>query len=172
MKNIKQSFWKDTNKTKLIIYLSKTVKTRLCSKENFREHFGLSSILVKAPRLQSWPPEKKFRGALGAPKHSSWGAQASQVGRLSTSDEEVFCTHTNLTGLLITKLGNGRLEKRESGIRNRNGNRNMNWNRNRNRNRNGKRNLYKNRDNIYLNLSFSGFNSYSDYIRKIREKIE
>ena len=43
----------------------------------------------------------------------------------------------------------GRLEKRESGIGNRNGNRN----RNRNRNRNGKRNLYKSRDNIYLNLS-------------------
>ena len=106
MKNIKQSFWKDTIKTKLIIYLSKTVKTRLCSKENFREHFGLSSILVKAPRLQSWPPEKKFRGALGASKHSSWGAQASQVGRLSTSDEEVFSTHANLTRLLITKLGN------------------------------------------------------------------
>ena len=43
----------------------------------------------------------KFRGALRAPNHSSWGAQAS-----NTSDEEVFCTHTNLTGLLITKLGN------------------------------------------------------------------
>ena len=40
----------------------------------------------------------------------------------------------------------GRLEKRETGIRNRNGNRN--------RNRNGKRNLYKSRDNIYLNLSY------------------
>ena len=44
----------------------------------------------------------------------------------------------------------GRLEKRETGIRNRNGNRN----RNRNRNRNGKRNLHKSRDNIYLNLSY------------------
>ena len=29
-----------------------------------------------------------------------------QVGRPSTSDEEVFCPHTNFTGLLITKLGN------------------------------------------------------------------
>ena len=43
---------------------------------------------------------------MGSPNHSSWGAQASQVGRLSTSDEEVFCTHANLTSLLITKLGN------------------------------------------------------------------
>ena len=52
----------------------------------------------------------------------------------------------------------------------RNGNRNRNRNWKRNRNRNGKRNLYKSRDNIYLNLSQSGFNSYSDYIRKMREK--
>ena len=29
-----------------------------------------------------------------------------QVGRPSTSDEEVFSPHTNFTGLLITKLGN------------------------------------------------------------------
>ena len=43
----------------------------------------------------------------------------------------------------------GRLEKPETGIRKRNRNRKGN----RNRNRNGKRNLYKNRDNIYLNLS-------------------
>ena len=35
-----------------------------------------------------------------------WGAQASQVGHPCTSDEEVFCMHMNLTGLLITKLGN------------------------------------------------------------------
>ena len=55
----------------------------------------------------------------------------------------------------------GRLEKPETGIRNRNGNRNRNRDRKRNRNRNGKRNLYKNRDNIYLNLSSFGFNSYS-----------
>ena len=34
------------------------------------------------------------------------GAQASRVGYPSTSDEEVFFTHTNLTSLLITKLGN------------------------------------------------------------------
>ena len=47
----------------------------------------------------------------------------------------------------------GRLEKRETGIRNRNGNRNRNRKRNGNGNRNGKRNLYINRDNIYLNLS-------------------
>ena len=47
----------------------------------------------------------------------------------------------------------GHLEKRETGIRNRNGNRNRNRNRNwnRRRNRNEKKNLYKNRDNIYLN---------------------
>ena len=37
--------------------------SRLCSKENFREPFGLPSILVKVPRPQSWPPEWKFRGA-------------------------------------------------------------------------------------------------------------
>ena len=47
----------------------------------------------------------------------------------------------------------GRLERPEAGIRNRNRNRNRNRKRNRNRNRNGKRNLYKSRDNIYLNLS-------------------
>ena len=47
----------------------------------------------------------------------------------------------------------GRLEKRETGIRNRKGNRNRNRNRKRNRNRNGKRNLHKSRDNVYLNLS-------------------
>ena len=46
-----------------------------------------------------------LRKISGSP-HSSWGAQASQVGRPSTSGEEVFCTHTNLTSLLITKLGN------------------------------------------------------------------
>ena len=34
------------------------------------------------------------------------GFPGLQVGHLSRSDEEVFCTHTNLTGLLITKLGN------------------------------------------------------------------
>ena len=56
------------------------------------------------------------------------------------------------------------------GIRNRNMNRNRNRKRNQNRNRNGKKNLYKNRDNIYLNLSSSLFNSFSDYIRKIRGK--
>ena len=48
----------------------------------------------------------------------------------------------------------GRLEKRETGIRNRNGNRNRNRKRNWNRNWNGKRNLYKSRDNIYFNLSY------------------
>ena len=49
----------------------------------------------------------------------------------------------------------GHLEKPEARIRNRNGNRNRNRNRkrNRSRNRNGKRNLYINRDNIYLHLS-------------------
>ena len=31
--------------------------SRLCSKENFREPFGLPSILVKVPRPQSWLPE-------------------------------------------------------------------------------------------------------------------
>ena len=63
--------------------------------------FYLSRLDLKVSR-----PNKKFRGALWAPKHSSWGAQASQVGRPSTSDDHVFFTHTNLTGLLITKLGN------------------------------------------------------------------
>ena len=53
------------------------------------------------------------------------------------------------------RLNNGCLEKRETGIWDRNGNKNRNRNRNRkgNRNRNGKKNLYKNRNNIYLNLS-------------------
>ena len=37
---------------KLIIYLLKTVKTRLCSKENFRGPFGLSSILGKQQQQQ------------------------------------------------------------------------------------------------------------------------
>ena len=39
-------------------------------------------------------------------------------------------------------LVSGHLEKPDTGI----------WNRNRKPNRNGKRNLYKNRDKIYLNL--------------------
>ena len=30
---------------------------RLCSKENFREPFGLPIILAKAPRPQTWSPE-------------------------------------------------------------------------------------------------------------------
>ena len=49
----------------------------------------------------------------------------------------------------------GKVENRnpESGIRNRNGNKERDRNRNRNRNRNGKRNQYKNRHNVYLNLS-------------------
>ena len=46
-----------------------------------------------------------------------------------------------------------RLEKSETGIQNRKGNMNRNRKWNHNRNRNGKRNLYKKRDNIYLNLS-------------------
>ena len=44
---------------------------------------------------------------------SPLGSQPFQLGcprlsstRLSTFDEEVFCTRTNLTGLLFTKLGN------------------------------------------------------------------
>ena len=31
--------------------------SRLCSKENFKEPFGLPSILVKVPTPQSWSPE-------------------------------------------------------------------------------------------------------------------
>ena len=58
-----------------------------------------------------------------------------------------------LLAILANPPTNGHLEKPEAGIRNRNGNRNRNRKRNRNRNRNGKRNLYINRDNIYLNLS-------------------
>ena len=67
--------------------------------------------------------------------------------------EFAFALGLNLN--LNTKMWHrkGRLEKRETGIRNRNGNRNRNRKRNRNGNRNGKRNLYINRDNIYLNLS-------------------
>ena len=53
-----------------------------------------------------------------------------------------------------------------SGIRNRNGNRNRDRDRSRNMNRNGKRKLYKNRDNVYRNLSQSGFNPYSDIYEK------
>ena len=51
----------------------------------------------------------------------------------------------------VTNLAAGVLEKPETGIRNRKGKTKVN--RNRNRKRNGKRNLYKSRDNIYLNLS-------------------
>ena len=47
---------------------------------------------LRRPDLKIGRPNKKFRGPLRAPKHSSLGAQASQVGRPSTSDEEVFCT--------------------------------------------------------------------------------
>ena len=52
-------------------------KTRLCSKENFREPFGLPSVLAWVPRPKRWSPKSKFRGALRAPKHFSWGARAS-----------------------------------------------------------------------------------------------
>ena len=55
------------------------VPPRLCSEENFREPFGLPSILAMSPRPPSWSPEWKFRGALWGPKHSSWGAQAKLV---------------------------------------------------------------------------------------------
>ena len=51
----------------------------------------------------------------------------------------------------VTNSAAGVLEKPETGIRNRKGNAKVN--RNRKRKRNGKRNLYKSRDNIYLNLS-------------------
>ena len=51
---------------------------RLCPKENFKEPFGLPSVLAWVPRPKSWSPKLKFRGgALQAPKHFSWGAQAS-----------------------------------------------------------------------------------------------
>ena len=54
------------------------ISTRLCPKENFREPFGLPSVLAWVPRPKSWSPKLKFRsGALRAPKHFSWGAQAS-----------------------------------------------------------------------------------------------
>ena len=51
----------------------------------------------------------------------------------------------------VTNSAAGVLEEPETGIRNRKGKTKVN--RNRNRKRNGKRNLYKSRDNIYLNLS-------------------
>ena len=63
----------------LIGWATTRLLTRLCSKENFREPFGLPSILAKAPRPQSWSPEQKFQGALRAPKHSTWGAQGSKL---------------------------------------------------------------------------------------------
>ena len=40
-----------------IFYRRLIVEARLCSKENFREPFRLQSILVKAPRPQSWSPK-------------------------------------------------------------------------------------------------------------------
>ena len=55
--------------------------TRLCSKENFGEPFGLPSILARVPR-----PLKL-------------------VARVHLM-RKYFFMHTNLTGLLITKLGN------------------------------------------------------------------
>jgi len=52
---------------------------RLCSKENVKEPFGLPSVLAWVPRTKRWSPKLKFRGALWAPKHFSWGAQASYL---------------------------------------------------------------------------------------------
>ena len=72
-----------------------------------------------------------------------------------------FSPNLQVFGVLgLRGLQEGRLEKRETGIRNRNGNgkrnRNLNWNRNRNRkwnrNSNVKGNRYKNRDIIYFKL--------------------
>lgn len=57
-------------------------------------------------------------------------------------------------------LASGRLEKPDTGI----------WNRNRKPNRNGKRNLYKNRDKIYLNLLQFGFSSYLVYMKNKEKK--
>ena len=61
-------------------------------------------------------------------------------------------------------LKKGRLEKPETGIRNRNGNGNSNRNRNRkqqrDRNSNVKGSRYKNRDIIYFKLFLFEFNLY------------
>ena len=51
---------------------------------------GSQAFYLSRPDLKVGRPKKKFRGAPRAPKHSSRGTQASQVGRPSTSDEEVF----------------------------------------------------------------------------------
>ena len=66
---------------------------RLCSKENFREPFGLPSILARTPRPESWSPEQKFWGFLRPPKHSSWDAQASKlVVRVHLTNKYFVCT--------------------------------------------------------------------------------
>ena len=62
--------------------------------ENFREPF-------KRPDLTVGRPNKNFGEPFGLPSIPAWVPRP-----LSTSDEEVFCMHTNLTGLLITKIGN------------------------------------------------------------------
>ena len=53
--------------------------TRLRSKENFREPFVLPSILAKAPRPQSWWPERKISGSPSGSQTSHRGAQASKL---------------------------------------------------------------------------------------------
>ena len=60
---------------------------------------SLQSAVCKGHTLPSWS---------GSPLGSQafqLGCSGLQVGRLSTSDEEVFCPHANLSGLLLTKLG-------------------------------------------------------------------
>ena len=39
---------------------------------------GSQAFYLSCPDLKVGRPNKKFRGALWAPKHASWGAQASQ----------------------------------------------------------------------------------------------
>ena len=67
-----------------------------------------------------------------------------------------FASEVIITVPVCNRYFTGRLEKPETGIRNRNGNGNRNRNRNRkqqrNRNSNVKGNRYKNRDIIYFKL--------------------
>ena len=79
------------------------------------------------------------------------------------------CAIANIFNNFFVNVGkNGRLEKPETGIRNRNGNGNGNRNgnrkrqRHRNRNSNVKGNQYKNRDIIYFKLFLFLFNLYNN----------
>ena len=55
----------------------------------------------RSPDLKGGRLNKNFGEPFGIPSIPAWVPRP-----LSTSDEEVYCMHTNLTGLLITKIGN------------------------------------------------------------------